>query len=152
VPELLVAANAMQGGLDILRPLLVAQDVKPVGKVVIGTVKGDLHDIGKNLVGMMLQGAGFEIDDLGTDVEPVKFVEAVKSSGAKVVAMSALLSTTMANMPATIEAFIQAGIRDQVKIMVGGAPLTEKYARQIGADGYAADASQAAKLALNLVA
>ncbi len=152
VPELLVAARAMQGGLDILKPLLVAEDVEPVGKVVIGTVKGDLHDIGKNLVGMMMQGAGFEVNDLGTDVEPAKFVEAVQSSGARLVAMSALLTTTMANIPATIEAFKQAGIRDQVKIMVGGAPLTDKYARQIGADGYAADASQAAKLALSLIA
>ncbi len=152
VPELLVAARAMQGGLDILKPLLVAEDVEPVGKVVIGTVKGDLHDIGKNLVGMMMQGAGFEITDLGTDVEPAKFVEAVKASGAKLVAMSALLTTTMANMPATIEAFNQAGIRSQVKIMVGGAPVTDKYAAQIGADGYASDASQAAKLALSLVA
>lgn len=151
VPELLVAARAMQGGLDILKPLLVAEDVEPVGKVVIGTVKGDLHDIGKNLVGMMMQGAGFEVKDLGTDVEPAKFVEAVKASGAKLVAMSALLTTTMANMPATIEAFSQAGLRGQVKIMVGGAPVTDKYAQQIGADGYAADASQAAKLALSLV-
>jgi 5-methyltetrahydrofolate--homocysteine methyltransferase len=152
VPELLVAARAMQGGLDILKPLLVAEDVEPVGTVVIGTVKGDLHDIGKNLVGMMMQGAGFEVNDLGTDVEPAKFVEAVKSSGAKLVAMSALLTTTMANIPTTIEAFKQAGIRDQVKIMVGGAPVTDKYAQQIGADGYAPDASQAAKLALSLVA
>jgi len=151
VPELLVAARAMQGGLDILKPLLVAEDVEPVGKVVIGTVKGDLHDIGKNLVGMMMQGVGFEVKDLGTDVEPAKFVEAVKASGAKLVAMSALLTTTMANMPATIEAFNQAGLRGQVKIMVGGAPVTDKYAQQIGADGYAADASQAAKLALSLV-
>ena len=152
VPELLVAARAMQGGLDILKPLLEAEDVEPVGKVVIGTVKGDLHDIGKNLVGMMMQGAGFEVNDLGTDVEPAKFVEAVKSSGAKLVAMSALLTTTMANMPATIEAFNQAGIRGDVKIMVGGAPVTDKYAQQIGADGYASDASQAARLALSLVA
>jgi 5-methyltetrahydrofolate--homocysteine methyltransferase len=150
VPELLVAARAMQGGLEILKPLLVAEDVEPVGKIVIGTVKGDLHDIGKNLVGMMLQGAGFEVNDLGTDVEPAKFVEAVKTSGAKLVAMSALLTTTMANMPATIEAFNQAGLRDQVKIMVGGAPVTDNFARQIGADGYAPDASQAAKLALSL--
>jgi 5-methyltetrahydrofolate--homocysteine methyltransferase len=152
VPELLVTARAMQGGLDILKPLLVAEDVEPVGKVVIGTVKGDLHDIGKNLVGMMMQGAGFEVNDLGTDVEPAKFVEAVKSSGARLVAMSALLTTTMANMPATIEAFKQAGIRGEVKILVGGAPVTDQYARQIGADGYASDASQAARLALSLVA
>ena len=152
VPELLVAARAMQAGLEILKPLLVAEDVEPVGTVVIGTVKGDLHDIGKNLVSMMMQGAGFEINDLGTDVEPAKFVEAVKNSGAKLVAMSALLTTTMTNMPATIEAFNEAGLRDQVKIMVGGAPVTDKFAQQIGADGFASDASQAAKLALSLVA
>ena len=152
VPELLVAARAMQAGLEILRPLLVAEDVEPVGTVVLGTVKGDLHDIGKNLVSMMMQGAGFEVNDLGTDVGPEKFVEAVKASGAKLVAMSALLTTTMTNMPATIEAINQAGLRDQVKIMVGGAPVTDKFAKQIGADGFAADASQAAKLALSLVA
>ena len=151
VPELLVAARAMQSGLEILKPLLVAEDVEPVGTVVIGTVKGDLHDIGKNLVGMMMQGAGFEVNDLGTDVEPEKFVQAVKDSGAKLVAMSALLTTTMANMPNTIEAFNQAGLRNQVKILVGGAPVTEKYAQQIGADGYASDANQAAKLAASLV-
>ena len=152
VPELLVAARAMQGGMDILRPLLVAEDVEPVGKIVIGTVKGDLHDIGKNLVSMMMQGAGFEVTDLGTDVTPEKFVDAVKSSGANLVAMSALLTTTMANMPATIDAFNQAGIRDKVKIMVGGAPVTDQFAQKIGADGYAPDASQAAKLALSLIA
>ncbi len=152
VPELLVAARAMQGGLEILKPLLVAEDVEPVGKIVIGTVKGDLHDIGKNLVGMMLQGAGFEVNDLGTDVDPQKFVEALQSSGAQLMAMSALLTTTMANMPATIEAIQQAGLRDKVKILVGGAPVTDKFAQQIGADGYAPDASQAAKLALSLVA
>ncbi|MDK2980738.1 MAG: hypothetical protein PWQ55_1085 [Chloroflexota bacterium] len=152
VPELLVAARAMQGGMDLLRPLLVAEDVEPVGKVVIGTVKGDLHDIGKNLVSMMMQGAGFEVTDLGTDVTPDKFVEAVRTSGAKLVAMSALLSTTMANMPATIEAFNQAGLRDQVKIMIGGAPVTDQFAQKIGADGYAPDANQAAKLALSLMA
>jgi 5-methyltetrahydrofolate--homocysteine methyltransferase len=152
VPELLVAARAMQGGMDILRPLLVAEDVEPVGKVVIGTVKGDLHDIGKNLVSMMMQGAGFEVTDLGTDVTPEKFVDAVKTSGAQLVAMSALLTTTMANMPATIEAFNQAGLRDKVKIMIGGAPVTDQFAQKIGADGYASDASQAAKLALSLTA
>ena len=152
VPELLVAARAMQGGMDILRPLLVAEDVEPVGKIVIGTVKGDLHDIGKNLVSMMMQGAGFEVTDLGTDVTPEKFVDAVKASGANLVAMSALLTTTMANMPATIDAFNQAGIRDKVKIMVGGAPVTDQFAQKIGADGYAPDANQAARLALSLIA
>lgn len=151
VPEMLVSARAMQGGLEILKPLLIAADVKPAGKVVIGTVKGDLHDIGKNLVAMMLEGAGFEIHDLGTDVPPEKFVEAVKQAGAHILAMSALLTTTMTSMPATIEAIQQAGLRDKVKILVGGAPVTEAYAKQIGADGYASDASAAARLATELV-
>ena len=151
VPELLVAARAMQGGLELLKPFLADEDVEPIGKVVTGTVKGDLHDIGKNLVGMMLKGAGFEIVDMGTDVSPEKFVDAVKESGAQIVAMSALLTTTMANMPDTIKAFEDAGIRDSVKIMIGGAPVTEEYAKKIGADGYAPDASQAAKIALTYV-
>jgi len=151
VPELLVAARAMQGGMELLKPLLVAEDVEPVGKVVIGTVKGDLHDIGKNLVGMMLEGAGFEVIDLGTDVDAEKFVEAVKTNNAHMVGMSALLTTTMSNMPSTIEALKQAGLRESVKVMVGGAPVTESFAQQIGADGYAPDASQAAKLALSYV-
>ena len=151
VPELLVAARAMQGGLKILKPLLAEEAVEPIGKVVTGTVKGDLHDIGKNLVGIMMEGVGFEIIDMGTDVSPEKFVEAAKESGAQVVAMSALLTTTMANMPNTIKAFEEAGLRDTVKIMVGGAPVTEEYAKKIGADGYASDASQAAKVALSYV-
>jgi len=151
VPELLVAARAMQGGLQILKPFLVAEAVEPIGKVVTGTVKGDLHDIGKNLVGIMMEGAGFEIIDMGTDVSPEKFVEAVKESGAQVVVLSALLTTTMANMPNTIKAFEESGLRNMVKIMVGGAPVTEEYAKKIGADGYAPDASQAAKVALALV-
>lgn len=151
VPELLVAARAMQGGLQILKPFLAAEAVEPIGKVVTGTVKGDLHDIGKNLVGIMMEGAGFEIIDMGTDVSPEKFVEAVKESGAQVVALSALLTTTMANMPNTIKAFEESGLRNMVKIMVGGAPVTEEYAKKIGADGYAPDASQAAKVALALV-
>jgi len=151
VPELLVAARAMQGGMEILKPLLVAEDVEPAGKVVIGTVKGDLHDIGKNLVGMMLEGAGFEIHDLGTDVEPEKFVEAIQSTDARIVAMSALLTTTMTSMPVTIEAIKAANLRDKVKIMVGGAPVTDAFAKQIGADGFAPDASQAARLALSYV-
>ena len=151
VPELLAAARAMQGGLELLKPYLADEDVEPIGKVVTGTVKGDLHDIGKNLVGMMLKGAGFEIVDLGSDVSPEKFVEAVKESGAQIVAMSALLTTTMSNMPVTIKAFEDAGIRDSVKIFVGGAPLTEEYAKKIGADGFAPDASQAAKMALTFV-
>ena len=151
VPELLIAARAMQGGLELLKPLLVAEDVKPVGKIVIGTVKGDLHDIGKNLVGMMLQGAGFEVTDLGSDVDAQKFVDAIKTSGATVIGMSALLTTTMSNMPSIIEALKAAGLRDKVKVLVGGAPLTKAYADQIGADGYAPDASQAAKLALSFI-
>ena len=151
VPELLVAARAMKGGLEILKPFLSEEAVEPIGKVVTGTVKGDLHDIGKNLVGIMMEGVGFEIIDMGTDVSPEKFIEAVKESGAQVVAMSALLTTTMANMPDTIKAFKEAGLRDTVKIMVGGAPVTEEYAKKIGADGYAPDASQAAKVALSYV-
>ena len=151
VPELLIAARAMQGGLDILKPLLANEDVQPIGKVVTGTVKGDLHDIGKNLVGMMMKGAGFEIIDLGSDVSAEQFIAAVKESGAQLVAMSALLTTTMANMPATIKAFEEAGLRDSVKIMVGGAPVTQAFADKIGADGFAPDASQAAKVALTLV-
>jgi 5-methyltetrahydrofolate--homocysteine methyltransferase len=151
VPELLIAARAMQGGMELLKPMLVAEDIEPIGRIVIGTVKGDLHDIGKNLVGMMLQGAGFEVTDLGSDVDAQKFVDAVKSSGANVLGMSALLTTTMSNMPSTIEALKAAGLRDKVKVLVGGAPLTKAYADQIGADGYAPDASQAAKLALSFI-
>jgi 5-methyltetrahydrofolate--homocysteine methyltransferase len=151
VPELLIAARAMQGGMVLLKPMLVSEDIEPVGRIVIGTVKGDLHDIGKNLVGMMLEGAGFEVTDLGSDVDAQKFVDAVKSTNAQVIGMSALLTTTMSNMPSTIEALKAAGLRDKVKVLVGGAPLTKAYADQIGADGYAPDASQAAKLALSLV-
>ncbi|MCD4674297.1 MAG: corrinoid protein [Anaerolineaceae bacterium] len=143
VPEMLIAARAMAGGMAILKPYLSEGDVQSPGKVVIGTVKGDMHDIGKNLVAMMLEGAAFEIVDLGTDVSPDKFVEAVKDSGANVVAMSALLTTTMTNMANTIEALQEAGLRDKVKVMVGGAPLTLDYANKIGADGYAPDANQA---------
>jgi 5-methyltetrahydrofolate--homocysteine methyltransferase len=151
VPEMLIAARAMQAGLAVLKPYLLNSDVQPAGKVVIGTVKGDLHDIGKNLVGLMLEGAGFEVMDLGVDVPPEKFIEAVRSNQAGVVALSALLTTTMPNMKTTIEAFQQAGLRDQVKVMVGGAPVTPEYARQIGADGYAPDASRAVSLARSLL-
>ncbi|HEX7974142.1 MAG TPA: cobalamin-dependent protein, partial [Anaerolineales bacterium] len=126
-------------------------DVKSAGKVVIGTVKGDLHDIGKNLVSMMLEGAGFEIIDLGADVSPDKFIEAIRSNGAQVVAMSALLTTTMPNMKNTLEALKAAGLRDQVKVMIGGAPVTDSYAQQIGADGYAPDASRAVSVAKGLL-
>ena len=150
VPEMLISARAMQSGLAILKPLLKEADVKPAGKVIIGTVKGDLHDIGKNLVCMMLEGASFEILDLGTDVTPERFVAAVKEEGAEMIAMSALLTTTMPYMKVTVEALKAAGVRDQVKVLVGGAPVTEGYAREIGADGYAPDASRAVALAKSL--
>jgi 5-methyltetrahydrofolate--homocysteine methyltransferase len=152
VPEVLIAARAMQAGLTILKPLLAEKDVKPVGKVILGTVKGDLHDIGKNLVGMMLEGAGFEVIDLGIDVAPEKFLEAVKTKDANIVAMSALLTTTMPGMKDTIEAIKAAGLRDQIKIMIGGAPVTQSFANEIGADGYAPDAASAADLAKELIA
>jgi 5-methyltetrahydrofolate--homocysteine methyltransferase len=151
VPEMLIAARAMQNGLAVLKPHLASANVKSQGKVVAGTVKGDLHDIGKNLVCMMLEGAAFEIVDLGSDVTPEKFVEAIRTTGANVVCMSALLTTTMPNMKNTIEALKAAGLRDKVKVMVGGAPLTDQYAREIGADGYAPDASRAVALAKALL-
>jgi 5-methyltetrahydrofolate--homocysteine methyltransferase len=142
----------MQAGLALLKPLLVDSGVKIAGKVVIGTVKGDLHDIGKNLVAMMLEGAGFEVIDLGSDVAPDKFVGAAREQGAQIVAMSALLTTTMPGMKATIEALNAAGLRDQVKILVGGAPVTQDYAMLIGADGYSSDASRAVSAAKALLA
>lgn len=151
VPEMLIAARAMQAGLAILKPLLVDSDIKPTGKVAIGTVKGDLHDIGKNLVGMMLEGSGFEICDLGTDVSPEKFIGAINDEEVDIIAMSALLTTTMPMMEATIKAVDEAGLRDTVKIIVGGAPVTNEYAEKIGADGFAPDASQAASLAKSLM-
>ena len=151
VPEMLIAARAMQGGLNILKPLLVDGDVVSVGRVVIGTVKGDLHDIGKNLVSMMLEGAGFEITDLGTDVSPEKFVQAVKEKQAQIVGFSALLTTTMTMMKKNIEALTEAGVRDQVKVIIGGAPVTQSYADEIGADGYADDAGGAVKVAKALL-
>lgn len=152
VPEMLIAARAMQAGLGLLKPRLAQSGAKSAGRVVIGTVKGDLHDIGKNLVGMMLEGAGFEITDLGTDVASEKFVAAVQAGGVDVIALSALLTTTMPNMKATIEAIKAAGVRDKVKVMIGGAPVTEAYAKQIGADGYSPDAGSAVRLAKALVA
>ena len=152
VPEVLIAARAMKAGLAILKPLLAEKDIKPIGKVAVGTVRGDLHDIGKNLVGMMLEGAGFQVIDLGIDVSPEKFLEAVKNHEADCIAISALLTTTMPGMKDTIEAIKAAGLRDQVKIMVGGAPLTQSFADEIGADGYAPDAASAADLALELIA
>ncbi|MDY7010853.1 MAG: corrinoid protein [Planctomycetota bacterium] len=149
VPEVLIAARAMHGGLDILKPHLTASGVEPIGVIVIGTVKGDLHDIGKNLVGMMLQGGGLEVIDAGIDVSPEKFVAAVKESGAKIVAMSALLTTTMPQMPEIIKAIKESGLN--VKTMVGGAPVTQSFADEIGADGYAPDAASAAEKALELI-
>jgi 5-methyltetrahydrofolate--homocysteine methyltransferase len=151
VPEMLIAARAMQSGLAILKPALVKADVKPIGKVAAGTVKGDLHDIGKNLVCMMLEGASFEIVDLGTDVTPDKFVDAVQNQGVGFIAMSALLTTTMPNMKFTLEALKASGLRDKVKVLVGGAPVTDAYAKEIGADGYAPDASRAVALAKSLL-
>ena len=151
VPEMLIAARAMKAGLDILKPLLVDSGVEPVGKAVIGTVKGDLHDIGKNLVTMMLEGAGFEVLDLGTDVAPEQFINAIKDN-VDVLGLSALLTTTMPSMESTIKAISDAGLRDQIKIMIGGAPVTADYARKIGADGFAPDASQAVTLAKSLLA
>jgi 5-methyltetrahydrofolate--homocysteine methyltransferase len=152
VPEVLVAARAMHAGMNILRPFLADSDVARTGTYLIGTVKGDLHDIGKNLVKMMLEGAGFETIDLGTDVDPQSFVDAVREHQPNLVGMSALLTTTMVQMKATIEALQEAGVRDQVKIMVGGAPVTDAFAQEIGADAYAPDAASAVDKARNLVA
>ena len=151
VPEMLIAARAMQAGLALLKPQLVAGGVQAAGRVAIGTVKGDLHDIGKNLVAMMLEGAGFEVQDLGVDVSPEAFVKAAQD-GAQVIGMSALLTTTMPSMQSTLEALQTAGVRQQVKVMVGGAPLTEDYALKIGADAYAGDASSAVRAARRLLA
>jgi 5-methyltetrahydrofolate--homocysteine methyltransferase len=151
VPEVLIAARAMHAGMDVLRPLLTESDVPSAGKVVLGTAQGDLHDIGKNLVGMMLEGAGFEIVDLGTDVQPDKFIEAVQAERPDVVGMSALLTTTMPAMKSVIDALAEAGIRENVKVMIGGAPVTRAFADEIGADGYAPDAASAVELARSLV-
>ncbi len=151
VPEMLIAARAMKAGLDLLRPQLAAANVQAIGKVIVGTVQSDLHDIGKNLVGMMLEGAGFEVIDLGSDVSPQKFVDAVKKHRPNLMGCSALLTTTMPKMKATIEALEEAGLRDSVKVMIGGAPVTEKYAAEIGADVYASDAASAATRAKQAV-
>ena len=151
VPEMMLAARAMQSGLTILRPSLVKANFKAIGKVAIGTVKGDLHDIGKNLVSMMLEGAGFEIIDLGTDVAPEKVVAVVRESAPDIVALSALLTTTMSNMKVTIEALKTANLRDRVKVIVGGAPVTEAYALQIGADGFSLNAARAVNVAKGLI-
>lgn len=151
VPEMLIAARAMKTGMEILKPKLVDADIQPAGRIIAGTVKGDLHDIGKNLVCMMLEGAGFQVVDLGTDVSPDAFVSAVQEHHPDFVAMSALLTTTMPNMQTTIEALKAAGVRDSVKVLIGGAPITDTYAEKIGADGYAQDASRAVKLAKTLI-
>ncbi|MFC1924432.1 B12-binding domain-containing protein [Chloroflexota bacterium] len=151
VPQMLRAAKTMHECMKLLQPLLKEGEIISKGKVLIGTVKGDLHDIGKNLVSMMLEGAGFTITDLGVDVAPDKFVQKVQEFEPDIVAMSALLSTTMPSMPLTIEAFQKAGIRDNIKIMIGGAPVTEKYAREIKADAYASDAGAAVSKAKQLL-
>lgn len=152
IPEVLMSAKAMSAAVAILKPLLGEGETTEYGKVVIGTVKGDLHDIGKNLVSMMLESAGFEITDLGVDVSPEQFVQAVKEHQAQVVGLSALLTTTMPMMQATIDALTESGLRSQVKVVIGGAPVTQKFADEIGADGYAPDAGSASKLAKQLVA
>jgi 5-methyltetrahydrofolate--homocysteine methyltransferase len=143
VPELLLAARAMKAALELIRPRLAAGGIEPVGRVIIGTVKGDLHDIGKNLVAAMLEGGGYEVVDLGVNVDPQKFVAAIKAKNARIVALSALLTTTMPAMKTTIDAFKSAGVRDRIKVMVGGAPVSEAYAKEIGADGYAKSAAGA---------
>jgi 5-methyltetrahydrofolate--homocysteine methyltransferase len=151
VPEVLIAARAMGKGMEVLRPKLVETGVQPVAKVAIGTVRGDLHDIGKNLVAMMMEGAGFEIVDLGVDVQPERFVQTVKEKDTKLICLSALLTTTMPAMRETIQALQEAGIRDQVWVMIGGAPVTQNYANEIGADGYAPDAARAVDVARGLL-
>jgi 5-methyltetrahydrofolate--homocysteine methyltransferase len=151
VPEMLVAARAMKAGIAVLKPALVETGVKPLGKVMLGTVGGDLHDIGKYLVGLMMEGAGFEVIDVGADVAAHAFVEAVRKERPHILGMSALLTTTMPNAEATIQALKQAGLRETVKVLVGGAPITQDYADEIGADGYAPDAPSAAQKAKALL-
>jgi corrinoid protein of di/trimethylamine methyltransferase len=151
VPELLLSARAMKGSLELIRPLLAARGTEPAGRVVIGTVKGDLHDIGKNLVASLLEGGGFEIIDLGSDVPAEKFVQAAHDRNAHLVCLSALLTVTLPSMKTTIEAIKDAGLREKVKVLIGGAPVTQKYADEIGADGYGENASVAVTLARGLV-
>ena len=151
VPEMLISARAMQKSVALLKPLLAQGNVQSAGKVLVGTVQGDLHDIGKNLVGMMLEGTGFEVIDLGTDVTPQKFVDAVRQHHPQLIGLSALLTTTMPSMKKILEALQEAGLRGQIKVLIGGAPVTEAYATQIGADGYAPDASSAARKAKALL-
>jgi len=152
VPELLISARAMKAALEIIRPLLTARGDQPLGRVAIGTVKGDLHDIGKNLVGSLLEGGGFEVIDLGVNVTPEKFIATVNEKKANIIAMSALLTTTMPAMKTTIDALTQAGVRNKVKVLIGGAPITQKYADEIGADGYSENAVGAVALAKKAVA
>lgn len=151
VPEVLRSAKSMSASMELLKPLLAESGVDMVGKIVLGTVKGDLHDIGKNLVAMMCEGAGFEVYDIGKDVSPEGFVEAIKEHNPDIVGMSALLTTTMRTMESTIKALEEAGLRDKVKVMIGGAPVTEDFAKQIGADAYASNAAAAAEMATKFV-
>ncbi|NLX12684.1 MAG: cobalamin-binding protein [Phycisphaerales bacterium] len=151
VPELLLTARVMKSALELVRPLLAASGAEPAGRVVIGTVKGDLHDIGKNLVASMLEGGGFEVTDLGVDVSPEKFVESAKSKNANLIAMSALLTTTMPSMKSVIAELNKQGVRGQVKVIIGGAPVTQQYADEIGADGYSDNANGAVGLARTLI-
>jgi corrinoid protein of di/trimethylamine methyltransferase len=151
VPELLISALAMKAALELIRPLLTARGDQPLGRVAIGTVKGDLHDIGKNLVGSLLEGGGFEVIDLGVNVTPEKFIATVNEKQANIIAMSALLTTTMPSMKTTIDALKQAGVRGKVKVLIGGAPITQKYADEIGADGYSENAVGAVALAKKAV-
>jgi len=152
IPEVLVSAKAMKAGMTIIRPLLAKANIKSRGKVVIGTIQGDLHDIGKNIVAMLLEGAGFEVIDLGADVQIEKFVEQAEKENADIVGMSALLTTTMVNMGPVIEGLVKAGKKEKVRVMIGGAPVTQAFADNIKADGYAPDASTAVDLAVNLMA
>jgi len=151
VPEMLLAARAMKAALDKVKPLLVGKEIKSLGKAVIGTVKGDMHDIGKNLVAMMLEGSGFEVVDLGVDVLPDDFIDAVKKHNPDLIGLSALLTTTMNSMELTIAKLVEAGLRNGVKVLVGGAPVSQLFADEIGADGYAANAGEAVKLAKKLL-
>ena len=150
IPEVLIAARAMKEGMVLLRPLIAREEIKNAGAIVLGTVKGDLHDIGKNLVGMMLEGAGFDVIDLGIDVDPEKFMEATKENNASIIGLSCLLTTTMAAMEDVIFSINNSQLNAKVKIMIGGAPITQKYADEIGADGYAPDAARAVDLARQL--
>ncbi|MGI6238069.1 MAG: cobalamin B12-binding domain-containing protein [Christensenellales bacterium] len=152
VPEVLIAARAMKAGMAIIKPMLLEQEIPMLGTVAVGTVKGDLHDIGKNLVCMMLEGSGFTVIDMGVDVGAEQFVDVIANQGAQIIGMSALLTTTMTSMKEIIDAITEAGLRDKVKIMIGGAPITQEYADEIGADGYSVDAASAADLAKKLIA